>query len=73
MTNEARNGDSLDCRVRLWVVVEEDRGMGATVRSCHVAEEEANKERSGHEFVEWVEIPWSRLETLKPNAEMRGG
>jgi len=61
------NGDNIGCLVRLWVVVEEDRGMGATVCSCHVTEEEASKERSGHKFVEWVDVPWSRLETLKPN------
>ena len=53
--------------VRLWIVIEEDRGDGASVCSVHVAENEANKERSGHKFVDWVDIPWSQLETLKPH------
>ena len=34
MISEARNGDNLDCLVRLWVVVEEDRGMGAIACSA---------------------------------------
>ena len=54
--------------VRLWLVVEEDRGMGATVCSGHATETEANEAaQGGHEYVEWVDIPWSRLEALKPN------
>lgn len=28
--------------------------------------------QGGHESVEWVDIPWSRLEALKPNASSWG-
>ena len=62
------NGDNLDCLVRLWVVVEEDRGMGATACSCHATEEDATKHCSGHKFADPVDVPWSVLESLKPNA-----
>jgi hypothetical protein len=63
----AANGNSLHCLVRLWVVVEEDRGMGATACSCHATEEDANKHCSGHKFADPVDVPWSVLESLKPN------
>ena len=60
--------DKLERLVRLWLVVEEDRGLGATVCSVHATETEANEAaQGGHEYVEWVDIPWSRLEALKPN------
>ena len=64
------NGDNLDCLVRLWVVVEEDRGMGATACSCHATEEDANKHCGGHKFADPVDVPWSVLESLKPNREI---
>ena len=57
-----------DCLIRLWVVVEEDRGMGAAALLCHASEEEANKQCSGHKFADPVDVPWSVLESLKPNA-----
>ena len=62
-------GDDINRLVRLWLVVEEDRGMGSSVCSGHATEAEANAAaQGGHEFVEWVDVPWSRLEALKPNA-----
>jgi len=64
------NGDNLDCLIRLWVVVEEDRGMGPAACSCHATEEDANKHCSGHKFADPVDVPWSVLESLKPNAEL---
>ena len=71
MSEERTNGDSPRCLVRLWLIVEEDRGMGATVRSGYATEAEANAAaHGGHEYVEWVDIPWSRLEALKPNKEL---
>jgi hypothetical protein len=72
MTSEARNGDNLGCLVRLWVVVEEDRGMGAIACSCHASEEDANKHCSGHRFANAVDVPWSVLESLKPNNKVSG-
>jgi len=61
----------LERLVRLWLVVEEDRGMGTTVCSGHATEAEAKAGRASvHEYVEWVDIPWSRLETLKPNIQI---
>ena len=65
-------GDNLDCLVRLWVVVEEDRGIGATACSCHASEEDANKHCSGHKFADPVDVPWSVLVSLKPNAKNEG-
>lgn len=73
MTSEARNGDNLGCLVRLWVVVEEDRGMGAIACSCHASEEDANKHCSGHRFANAVDVPWAVLESLKPNAPAHAG
>ena len=68
-SEERANDDRLDCLVRLWLIVEEDRGMGATVCSGHATESEAKAATQGsHEYVEWVDIPWSRIEALKPNA-----
>jgi len=59
-------------KVRIWVVVEEDRGLGASVRSGYVTEQEAIEAAQGsHEYVEWVDIPWSRLELLKPTDAAR--
>jgi hypothetical protein len=70
VNKERTNGDDTDCLVRLWVVVEEDRGMGATVQSCHVSEDKAFKELSGSKSVDWVDIPWSQLELLRPNGKV---
>ena len=70
MSEERANANSLDCLVRLWVVVEEDRGMGATACSCHASEEDANKHCSGHKFADPVDVPWSVLESLRPNKEV---
>jgi hypothetical protein len=65
------NGDNLHCFVRLWLVVGKNRGMGATVCSGHATEEEATAAaQGGHEYVEWVDIPWSVLESLKPNSAL---
>ena len=66
MSDARTNGDIPDCLVRLWVVVEEDRGMGATACSCHATEEDAHKHCSGHKFADPVDVPWSVLELLKP-------
>ncbi len=68
MSEAGANEDNLDCLVRLWVVVEEDRGMGAMARSCHATEEDANKHCSGHKFADSVDVAWSVLESLKPNS-----
>jgi hypothetical protein len=72
MSDAGTNGDSLHCLVRLWVVVEEDRGMGTTICSCHASEEDANKHCSGHKFADPVDVPWSVLESLKPNENLTG-
>ena len=45
--------------------------MGATACSCHASEEDANKECGGHKFADAVDVPWSVLESLKPNSAMR--
>ena len=63
------NAESGDRLVRLWVVVEDDRGMGPTACSLHASEEDANKHCSGHKFADAVDVPWSVLESLKPNPE----
>jgi hypothetical protein len=63
------SGCTVEGLVRLWLVVEGDRGMGATVCAGYATEDEAISAASGgHEYVEWVDIPWSRLESLKPNS-----
>ena len=65
-TTQARVACTHDPIVRLWVVFEEDRGMGVTARSCHASEEDANTHCGGHKFADPVDVPWSVLESLKP-------
>ena len=54
--------------VRLWLVVENDRGMGVSVESGHATEDEANGCCGINSFVTYVDIPIERIDCLvKPN------
>jgi len=73
MKSESRNGDNLDCLVRLWLVVEEDRGMGASVLDAYPTQHEAELAATGsHTFVDYVDMWRSRLCELQPNDEVSG-
>ena len=62
------NDKDQDTSVRLWLVVESDRGMGSTVCAGYATEAEADAACGSNEYAEWVDIPWSRLDSLRPNA-----
>ena len=52
--------------VRLWLVVEEDRGMGVSVESGHSTEDEANGCCGSNCYVTYVDIPVERIDCLRP-------
>jgi hypothetical protein len=55
--------------VKLWLVVEEDEKIwGTSVCSCHVTKTDAESTcNDTNQFVDWVSISWSKLESLNPN------
>lgn len=54
---------NVDCKcVRLWLVIEEDRGMGSNACDAYATEAEAKAACGGHMHVEWIEVPLSRIQ-----------
>ena len=43
--------------VRLWLVTEEDRGLGNTILSCHPTEENAIESLASNQYVDYIDIP----------------
>jgi hypothetical protein len=42
--------------MKIWVVIEEDRGLGTTVVSAHLTEYEAVNAAGSHEWVQEVDL-----------------
>ena len=50
--------------VKLWLVIEEDRGYGASVTSSHTSEAEAMCEMGPNEYVDYVYVSRECLNKL---------
>jgi hypothetical protein len=52
--------------VRLWLLIENDRGYGETVVGAYPSESEAQKNCTSNERIEYLDVPWENLSALNP-------